>query len=156
MGLAFLACAALALGQKSSLDNAVFVDVPDNHYVYSLLMELRGDGLLPETNNVPLVRGARPLTRGQIARYLVIATSNVQQYIDEHREVRTTNGLVSYSDTVSTFTGDQLKYVAALPERMRKVVKAFSGNFPSYVKWTELDAVLEREDKLLDGLVADG
>ena len=153
MGLALIACAAVAVTQNA-LNNTVFVDVPDNHYVYALLMELRTDGLLPETNRIPLVRGARPLTRGQVARYMVIATANLQQYVEEHREVRVANGFVTYSDTVSTFTTDQLKYVSGLPDRMRKVVKAFSQNFPPYVNWTSLDSALDKQGTVLDGLVA--
>lgn len=148
-----IATAALALQSQSN--NAIYPDVPDNHFVYDLLRELKSDGLLPELSAAEgLLRGNRPLTRGQIGRFVVQGTMNLQQFIDEHRKLDTVDRLVKYSDTVSDLTGDQLKYNVGLTFKLRKVGKIFSGNLPTYVSWKGLDRSLEDEGKLIDGLLA--
>jgi hypothetical protein len=139
--------------QKPLADNVVFSDVPDNHFVYGLLLELRTDGLLPELV-LPLSRGNRPLTRGEIGCYICEATLNLQRYVDERRPVNASNGEVTFSGQLSNLTGDQLKYFFALTPRIRRVAKLFATNLPPFVKWKELDQSLDGEKKLIDGLIA--
>ena len=153
MGPAIVAFAVLASMQKPQSDNTIFLDVPDNHFAYAMLLELKSDGLLPELQ-LPLTRGDRPLTRGQIGAYVTEATINLQRHVDNHRPINPSAGMVSYSAQISDFSADQLKYLVDLVPRLRKVAKAFSANLPSYVKWQEIDRSLQEEGTLLDGLVA--
>src|SRR5258708_37807620 len=103
-------CLAAAV-QKPLPDNAKYPDVPDNHFVYGMLSELKSDGLLPELDADVLLLERRPLTRGQIGRYVVQATMNLQRYVDEHRQVASSGMTVKYSETLTDFSADQLRYL---------------------------------------------
>lgn len=148
-----LAIACIAL-QKSTANNAAFPDVPDNHYVYALLGDMRRSGLLPELAGVNLGSSQSPLTRGQVGAFVVEATINLQRHVDAGRHKSQTQGIVSYSDQISDFNGDQLKYQFALIPQLRRVAKNFSQNLPPFVKLSELDASLQQEAKVIDGLTA--
>src|SRR6476646_963318 len=120
MGPFLIASACLVAGiQKPPPDNLLYPDVPDNHVAYAILHELKADGLLPEWDD--LVRGNRPLTRGQIGRFLAHAAMNLQQFVEDHRQVTGPPGpTLKYSDAMTTFSGKQLTYLVALTPRLRK------------------------------------
>src|SRR5947208_1048689 len=108
MGPLLLAVAFCTVGlQKPPSNDALYPDVPDNHFAYAMLAELTSDGLLPERNE--LLIGNKPLTRDQIGRFIVHGVLNLQQFVDDHRQREGGPGpIVIYSDTVSTFSGSQL------------------------------------------------
>jgi len=149
--------AALALGaslQKAPTNGSIYPDVPDNHYVYAMLIDLRAHGLLPELHQDTLTRGDRPLTRGMIGMFVVEATFNTRMFVDAHRHADTSHGIVQYSSPVSDLTGDQLKYLDSLVPRLRSVAKTFAANLPSFVKSNDLDRSLEDQANVIDGLTA--
>jgi hypothetical protein len=150
-----IAAALLASGvQKPQPGNAAYPDVPDNHFVYATLSDLRAGGLLPELDPDELLSVTHPLTRAKIGQYVVEATINLQRFVDQHRQISSVGTTVRYSDTVSTLTGSQISYLLALTPRVRKVAKAVSPNLPPFVHWSELDHTLDAEGKLIDGLLA--
>lgn len=154
MGPAILAIVVAFCVQKPPSDNAICGDVPNNHFVYATLSELKSGGLLPELDPDSLISATHPLTRAKIGRYIVEATINLQRFIDEHREMNSVGGTARYSDTVSTLTGNQISYLIGLTSRIRRVAKAVSPNLPPFVRWPDLDHSLDAEAKLIDGLLA--
>jgi len=155
MSPVLIAAALLASGlQKPPPDNAAYPDVADNHFVYATLSELNAGGLLPELDPDDLLSAKRPLTRGQIGRYIVEATINLQRFVDHHRQLESKGNVAKYSDTVSTLTGKQINYLLALTPRIRRVAKAVAPNLPTFVHSPDLDHTLDAETKLIDGLLA--
>jgi len=150
--MSLLITVAVGLAVQQSLgNNVIYGDVPDNHFAYDVLRDLRSGGLLPE---LPGQRGGWYLTRGQFGAYITEATINLGRYVDRHRFPKAVKGFEVYSEQLTDLSGEQLQYLVAVVPRIRRVAKTFSMNLPSYVSWKGLDRSLEDEGKRIDGLLA--
>lgn len=108
-----------------------FPDIPENHFVYDALNRFHSEGLLPEYD-MGLLRGNRPLTRWEVAEFIVHAELNLSRRVGALvvRKGMSSADLSMASEVVATDSLDV--------DSLHQITPIFLSDFPAFVSGSAL------------------